>query len=333
MRALHVTEGQTVHAGDVLVGLDSGTVDSDREKASGDAAIAASQAAGARALIAAIDSDRPPVLARNSGVARERWVETEQNLQGQYHVAKRRRLEGEISQAEAALPLALERERNYAQLSKENDVSRDAYLKKKQERIDLQTQLIDARNQRAVLIAETRKTALDALDDEQRVLNDAARAEAQGDLLKLVVPVDGTVQQLAVHTVGGVVQAAQPLMKIVPTKSKVEVEAFIENKDVGFIREGQSAVVKIDAFEYRKYGTVAARVTHVSHDAIKDEKRGLIYSVRVTLDRSTMEIDGRSVALTPGMGVSVEIKTGTRRVIEYVLSPLIQESRESFHER
>ncbi|WP_429557386.1 HlyD family efflux transporter periplasmic adaptor subunit [Paraburkholderia youngii] len=127
------------------------------------------------------------------------------------------------------------------------------------------------------------------------MLNDAARAEAQGDLLKLVAPVDGTVQQLAVHTVGGVIQAAQPLMKIVPTKSKVEVEveAFIENKDVGFIREGQSAVVKIDAFEYIKYGTVAARVTHVSHDAIKDEKRGLIYSVRVTLDRSTMEIDGR----------------------------------------
>ncbi|MGF6483295.1 HlyD family type I secretion membrane fusion protein [Paraburkholderia sp. JPY419] len=122
-------------------------------------------------------------------------------------------------------------------------------------------------------------------------------------------------------------------MKIVPTKSEVEVEAFIENKDVGFIREGQSAVVKIDAFEYIKCGTVAARLTHVSHDAIKDEKRGLIYSVRVTLDRSTMEIDGRSVALTPGMGVSVEIKTGTRRVIEYLLSPLIQESRESFHER
>ncbi|MEX3846508.1 MULTISPECIES: HlyD family type I secretion periplasmic adaptor subunit [unclassified Paraburkholderia] len=339
VRALHVTEGQTVHAGDVLVELDSRTVDSDLEKARGGAAIAASHAAGARALIAAVDSDRPPVLAPNSGVPRERWHETEQNLNGQWHdyVAKRRRLEGEISHAEAALPLAVERERDYAQLSKEDDVSRDAYLKKKQERIDLQAQLIDARNQRAVLIAETRKTALDALDDAERVLNDAtkdaARAEAHGDLLKLVAPVDGTVQQLAVHTIGGVVPAAVPLMKLVPTKSKVEVEAFIESKDVGFVREGQSAAVKIDAFEYIKYGTVAARVTHVSHDAIKDEKRGLIYSVKVMLDRPTMEIDGRSVALTPGMGVSVEIKTGTRRVIEYVLSPLIEESRESLHER
>jgi hemolysin D len=141
------------------------------------------------------------------------------------------------------------------------------------------------------------------------------------------------VQQLTVHTVGGVVPAAQPLMQIVPKQGVVEVEAFMENKDVGFVQEGQEAQVKIDTFEYTKYGTVPAHVTHVSRDAIEDEKKGLIYSVKVALDRSTLDVDGKQVVLTPGMSATVDIKTGTRRVIEYVLSPLIQHGRESLHER
>ena len=135
------------------------------------------------------------------------------------------------------------------------------------------------------------------------------------------------------HTVGGAVPAAQPLMQIVPRQSAVEIEAFIENKDIGFVQEGQRAEVKIEAFEYSKYGTVPARVTHVSRDAIQDEKRGLIYAVKVLLDRSVMQVDGREVNLSAGMSTTVEIKTGTRRVIEYVLSPLVQHSKESLRER
>jgi hemolysin D len=122
-------------------------------------------------------------------------------------------------------------------------------------------------------------------------------------------------------------------MQIVPQQASVEFEAFIENKDVGFIEEGQIAEVKIDAFEYTKYGTVPAKVTHVSRDAIEDEKKGLIYSVRVGLNQSSIQVRDKTVALSPGMSGSVEIKTGTRRVIEYVLSPLLQHGHESLHER
>jgi len=91
--------------------------------------------------------------------------------------------------------------------------------------------------------------------------------------------------------------------------------------------------VKIDAFEYTKYGTVPGRVSHVSHDAIQDEKKGLIYSVKVVLDQSSLLVDGKEALLTPGMSVNVEIKTGERRIIEYVLSPLLQHQRESLRER
>ncbi len=162
---------------------------------------------------------------------------------------------------------------------------------------------------------------------------DALRAGSHSRLLILVAPVDGTVQQLTVHTIGGVVPAAQPLMQIVPKDNHLEVEAFLENKDVGFVDEGQAAAVKIDAYEYTKYGTIPGRVVHVSRDAIKDEKKGLIYSVRVALDTMSIPVNGHDMELSPGMSVAVEIKTGSRRVIEYVLSPLLQHKRESLNER
>lgn len=144
---------------------------------------------------------------------------------------------------------------------------------------------------------------------------------------------NGTVQQLDVHTVGGVVSSAKPLMQIVPKETRVEVESFLENKDVGFVQEGQSAAVKIDAFEYTKYGTVTGKVTHVSHDAIADEKKGLIYSTKIMLDKSTINVEGKEMPLSAGMTVNVEIKTGDRRIIEYVLSPLMRHKRESLNER
>lgn len=160
-----------------------------------------------------------------------------------------------------------------------------------------------------------------------------SRKYVRGELLKLTSPVDGTVQQLTVHTVGGVVPAAQPLMQIVPKEAMLVMEAYIENKDVGFVQAGQEAHLKIDAFEYTKYGTLPAKVSHLSQDAIQDEKLGLIYSVKITLDRTKIYIKDKWVDLSPGMSGSVEINTGTRRIIEYVLSPLLQHGRESSNER
>lgn len=339
VKALHVREGQTVKAGDVLIELDTRVVDSERDKARAEGLTARLQVVRSRALIAAVDRGKPPSFPVMPDVPDGIWHEAEQHLQGQWqdYMAKRRRLDGEIQHAAAALPLVTERERNYAALARNNYVSRHDYLEKEQSRIDLEGRLAEVRNQREVLVAETRRVAQDALEEAERRISDASqdavRAGAQSDLLKLVAPVDGTVQQLTVHTVSGVVPAAQPLMQVVPTQGAVEVEAFIQNKDIGFIREGQDATVKIDAFDYTKYGIVPARITHVSHDAIEDDKRGLIYSVQVVLGHTSINVGSGRVALAPGMSVSVEIQTGTRRVIEYFLSPIIQHARESLHER
>jgi hemolysin D len=136
-----------------------------------------------------------------------------------------------------------------------------------------------------------------------------------------------------VRTVGGVVTEAQVLMVIVPKDDALEVEAFLENKDIGFVNAGQQAEVKIETFPFTKYGTIPASLTHVSHDAINDEKRGLIYSTRARLQRATVQVEDKTVNLSAGMAVTVEIKTGKRRVIEYFLSPLLQYGNESLRER
>jgi hemolysin D len=191
--------------------------------------------------------------------------------------------------------------------------------------------------QRTELAAETRRITLDSITEGQQkaeaLVQELLKASQRSKLMKLTSPVDGTVQQLAVHTVGGVVTPAQPMMSVVPSDNPLEVEAFIENKDIGFVKVNQAAEVKIETFQYTKYGTLDAKITSVSHDAINDEKRGLIYSARVKIDRSTMTIGGAEVNLSPGMAVTVEIKTGKRRVIDYFLSPLLQYGHESLTER
>jgi hemolysin D len=165
------------------------------------------------------------------------------------------------------------------------------------------------------------------------------------------------VQQIAIHTVGGVVTPAQQLMVIVPADSHLEIEAMVPNKDIGFIAAGQPAEIKVDTFNFTKYGLLQGRVLSVSQDAIVRDKssaagsgtsagadtspeaagakggQDLVYAARVSLDRTAMEVDGRMVNLAPGMAVTVEIKTGTRRVIEYLLSPLLRYRQEALRER
>jgi hemolysin D len=230
-------------------------------------------------------------------------------------------------------------------------VSRHDYLEKEQLRIeqeaDLATQqgrlkeltvsIQEGRSQRLALIAETRRETLDSLNEaEQKTTTyrqELVKARTRDKRMTLTAPVDGAVQQLAVHTVGGVVTEAQPLMMLVPKDNPIEVEALVENKDIGFVNPGQEAVIKIETFPFTKYGTIPGVVTQVSNDAVNDEKRGLVFPMRVRLDKTTIPVENKIVNLTPGMAVTVEVKSAQRRVIEYFLSPLLQYKDESLRER
>lgn len=214
----------------------------------------------------------------------------------------------QISKLQETLPLINQKAKGLRELADKELIPRNDYVQVEEQRIAMTQDL-------AALRHELRK------------------ATERTHWQKLTAPVSGVVQQLAVHTVGGVVTPAEPLMIIVPENEKLEVEAFIENKDIGFVWAGQPVQIKVETFPFTKYGLIEGKLINVSDDAIEDEKLGLIYAAKVQMDKTTMDVDGRMVNLTPGMSMTVEIQIGKRRVIEYFMSPLLKHGKESIRER
>ena len=211
---------------------------------------------------------------------------------------------------------------------------------------------------RAQTKAEYRRTLFGELAEAGRkaaaLAADLSKAEQRTKLQQLTAPVSGVVQQLAVHTVGGVVTPAQALMVIVPRDSQLEVEAMVSNHDVGFVHAGDEVEIKVDTFDFTRYGLLHGKVRSISSDAIvrdaqsdkstdklagslsaSSEPKGqeLTYSARISLDQAQMQVDDNMVKLSPGMAVTAEIKTASRRIISYLFSPLIQYRQESLRER
>ena len=122
-------------------------------------------------------------------------------------------------------------------------------------------------------------------------------------------------------------------MIIVPDKNQLEVEALIENKDIGFVEQNQQAEIKIDAFPFTQYGVIDGRVTSVSSDAMDHEKLGLVFAMRADMAHSQINVNGKQVNLSPGMSVSVEVKTGKRNIIDYLLRPVNEALSGSIKER
>jgi hemolysin D len=267
------------------------------------------------------------------------------------HAAERETVLSRIEQIEAILPLLSERVQAHAKLMEAKLAARAEWLVLEQERINQVKELDVLRDQLAVseaaMAANTQKRkALQAQYQRELLaeLNEIEsrlaayqleliKAEQRNEIQTLRAPVEGIVQQLAVHTVGGVATAAQELMRIVPVDTELEAEAWIENKDIGFVEEGQPVEVKLEAFPFTRYGTIDAVITHLSQDAVPDERLGLLYAARVALAQSAIKVDGKLVNLSPGMAMTVEVKTGKRRLIEYLLSPLLRYKDESARER
>ena len=125
----------------------------------------------------------------------------------------------------------------------------------------------------------------------------------------------------------------QQLMTIVPDQARLEVEAVLQNRDIGFVHPGMPAEIKIHTFPFTKYGVIEGEVTAVSADAIADEQRGLVYRMRLRMQRDRIRVNGQPVQLIPGMAVTAEVKTGQRRIIEFFLAPLLRHGQESIRER
>jgi hemolysin D len=367
VKSIHVRDGQTVQQGEVLIELDATTAIADSDRLRNEALTARFEAMRAQAMLSALALGKSPRL-ELAGQADDARMSAEQSqLSGQYqeYQARQLQLQAEISRRRAELyatkqqvskleqtaPIARMRADDYRKLVRENFVSQHGYLEREQIRIEqeqdlaasqanvmeIRAALAETQQQQATLLAEMRRQLLDqhnlATQRAASLEQELVKAEQRSRFLHLTAPVAGTVQQLAVHTVGGVVTPAQPLMVIVPKDNVLEVEAMLPNKDIGFVNPGQDAEVKVETFPFTKYGTLHGKITQVSSDAIQDERLGLIYLTRVKLARDTLRVENKMVRLTPGMAVTVEVKIGARRVIEYFLAPLMQYGKESLRER
>lgn len=256
-----------------------------------------------------------------------------------------------IKKLEQTLPIITKRATALRSLYQKNMASEAEYLELEQQRIErtqdlatqqqIQQQLIaainEAQQQINALKADTSSKLLAQIADSRNQLatitEELVKARDMNDKQILYAPVSGYVQQLAVNTIGGVVTEAQQLMIVVPEEENLEVQVTLGNQDIGFVQGDMPAEIKIHTFPFTKYGLINATVTHISDDAILDEKLGLVYAMHLKMHKSTIRVEAKDVKLIPGMAVTAEVKTTQRRVIEYFLSPLLRYKQESIRER
>jgi hemolysin D len=387
VRAIHVRDGHTVKAGDVLIELDPTMNAAELGHLKSDLIAAELDVARLRAALASdanpLEDFRPPEGASPALIEMTRLFLISQTAEQQAKLAaldqqlaqkeaERAAVAATIGKLEATIPLLGERVDVRKQLYDKQLGSKLTYLTEYQDYVGQQQELLVQKNRyheaeaavaaltetRAQTAAEYRRTRFEELTKAEQkaagLAQDVIKAERRTTLQVLTAPVDGVVQQLAVHTNGGVVTPAQALLVVVPLDSHLEIEAMVSNHDIGFVHVGQQVEIKVDTFSFTRYGLLHGEVLNVSQDAITREKppdksnekspgaetatsepRGLElnYAARVSLDRTQMQVEDKLVNLSPGMAVTAEITTGSRRIISYLLSPLVRYKQEVLRER
>jgi len=387
VRTIAVAEGDHVAANQLLVELDPTMNAADRDRVAHDlmqgeldiqrlrAVLAGSTAtfvAPASADPAIVDVERRQLVQQ---LAQEKAKIDGLDRQIAAKAAERDQASATIAKIDGSLPLLQQKLDIYNKL-------RETQFTSEVTRIDTERQVIESKHDRDGAVAQVQGAIaqIDALAQQRSETDAEFRRQALDDLRKadqyaseqreelvkatqrtglqvLRAPVAGTVEQLAVHTIGGVVQPAQTLMVVVPDRSRLEVEAMLPNRDAGFVHAGQTAELKIEAFNYTRYGLLHGQVRTVSRDALRNERDApnpdrdedtgkpqpqaqqnsqstdTAYVARVSIDGTQVETEDGPRPLEPGMTVTAEIKTGQRRLISYILSPFMRYGHEALRER
>jgi hemolysin D len=246
-----------------------------------------------------------------------------------------------VRRLEQVLPLMQERADAINTLQRQGMAARMQWLELEQGIVDtrgqfqaerhrleqLRSEIRELTHRREQLHVETRRDALAELEQLRSELEELRQELAKARELDrqqvLAAPVSGVVHELRVNTLRAVVQPAEPLLEIVPDGEELIVEAWILNRDIGFVREGQKASVKVHTFQFTKYGTVPGELVRVSRDAVIDEIAGPRYLARIRMESDWMDIAGERVSLAPGMAASAEVAIGQRRLIEFFAAPVL----------
>jgi hemolysin D len=381
VRAIHVKNGQRVEAGQLLIELDPTLTGAEAAQATQGLLSAEVIAARNAALLAhaqgrparfVAPAGTPPEIATTqadfvrSAIAEYEGERASLAQQRAQRAAELAGAEAEVTKLRQTLPLVEKQLAARKELSEKGYFSAIRLLEYEQLKLEhiqnIAVQRANAAQARAAignidaqlmrLKGTFGKTAVTELADaqEKSVLarEEVTKSARRKEFQELRAPVAGTVQQLSVSTIGGVVQPAEPIMVIVPDDAQAIVEANILNKDIGFIREGQAVRIKLEAYNFTDYGIIPAVVESISRDAIDlsqpsqtsgpmpqgaSAQQGLVYAARIRLLQPTIRVRGRDQLIGPGLAVQAEIKTGERRIIDYLLSPIAQTMDEAGRER
>lgn len=367
IRAIHVREGQSVKAGQPLIEMDPTLAEADAETARAELATARLARARADAILGYLDTGRlsflTPAGADAAAAGAERQV-VEARIRG--HRAHMAALAARRSGAQSAAMTSVENVARYeevqplalAQLTARQELERrglaprlrvmeqeERYIALGRELAAERHRLAEARSQvlmidreRALAVEQFRGEAAREKAEAEAIVatrtESLTKADQRQSLQRLTAPVSGVVNEVSVTTLGEVAETGQALVTLVPDGEALIVEALILNRDVGFVRPGMRAVVKLEAYPFTRHGMLEGVVEHVSPDATVDESRGLVFPARIRLVESRLKTGtGEKAVMQPGMAATVEIVTGHRRVIDYVLSPIARAARTAGRER
>jgi HlyD family secretion protein/hemolysin D len=383
--AVLVGPGQHVQADDPLIELDKTAALAERERAQNDRAaaeldeirLAAFLDGRKTAAFATVVAASPLEQARAQAQLIAQLAMQASQLaslmqERTQHVADREALRQTASKIEQTLPMVAERADIRRRAAEIGNASVIARLESQQLLVETRAELDITQSKIASLDA-----AISGLDQKITASEAEMRHNAMGDLAKareriraadealakatrraelqtLRAPIDGTVQQIHIASVGAVVTPAQQLLSVVPDDNHVEIEAVLENRDIGFVEAGQPVELKIDAFPFTRYGLLRGKVVSIDRDAeaapvnqsnvsgserqadeidrVEGSER-LRYTVHIAIQTDDFNVDGRAAPLLPGMSVKAEILTGKRRIIDFLLAPLREHAHDAMRER
>jgi len=364
VRAIGVQDGQSVKAGDVLVELDITNSGADRDRIERELWVARAEVLRANAQLSGqnrIDppQDMPPEVLHNQiAMLRSRRAEQSAKLAALVSEIAKRHADADainsgLTQSRNSLSLIKQKHHMREELAQTGHVAQSAVIETQMELINTQKDiavqgnrlqesiagLAAAKEQCAQAVAEFRSRAttelLEAVKKRDVTEQDLIKSRQRLQQQTLRAPIDGVVQQLAVTTVGGVVTAAQPLMTIVPDNSPLELEAQVLNRDIGHVRLGQRVINKVETYDFTRFGYIEGQVLWVGTDAVQDPKLGPVFPVRIGLAQTwtPTAVNGRIGEVKAGMSVTADIRTDERRLLEYLVAPMLRYKQEALRER
>lgn len=324
---LEVSEGDVVQKGQVLLQIDP-------TRATASYREALSKSIGLKGAIARLRAEayRQPLVFPPEVLQQEAIV----NQEMQAYNARRAALQNSVASIETSYGLAQKEIDMATPLAARGLLSEVELLRMRRQANEMQIQLVERRNKyQADANAELTRNEMELA---QIMENLVGRADVM-ERTTVLAPVHGTVKNVRVNTIGGVIQPGEHILEIVPLEDQLLVETRIKPSDIAFLRPGQAATVKVSAYDYGIYGGLKGKIDLISPDTLKDDQRAPsgrpddnYYRVLVLTDSSTLAAGGKQLPIIPGMTATVEIRTGEKTILDYLLKPVFK-MREAFRER